>query len=276
MLAESDTESALRSERGFVVKDYTQEEIGKVVGEFTDHDPDIDKDLIDGLPSEQAIPSQPSQDKRTDTPTKQRKPLPQPTPQKELIATALDQTLFHSNEGLMAESKQWVLELDTEQGQSDNNHDEEQGELDEPEGDHGPDSLEANWKSAGIDLHEIIDPTYASLQVNTQHSKWLDNIAYQYDDTAGACKRLNIKNPLKPKIEGMRPASSLFEWQPPAIAAMLKMKEDPWLDGTLVADDVGLGKTFTTIGFLLKVSLPKTLIIPGWTSFWGRLPQYLS
>jgi SNF2 family DNA or RNA helicase len=114
--------------------------------------------------------------------------------------------------------------------------------------------LEANWTSASIDLNKIINPTPESLKVNIQHSKWLDNIAYQYDDLQAASERLRIKNPQKPKVKGMWPATALFEWQPPAIAALLKIKTDKLLDSAILADKVGLGKTFTTIGFMLIVN----------------------
>jgi hypothetical protein len=72
--------------------------------------------------------------------------------------------------------------------------------------------LEADWTSAGIDLNEIINLIPESLKVNVQYSKWLDNIAYQYDNLQAAFERLRIENLQKPKVKGMWPAAALFEW----------------------------------------------------------------
>jgi hypothetical protein len=49
MLIELDTEAALCSRNSFVVKEYTQEEIKRVVSKYTDtnNDPGLDKDLVD-------------------------------------------------------------------------------------------------------------------------------------------------------------------------------------------------------------------------------------
>jgi hypothetical protein len=71
--------------------------------------------------------------------------------------------------------------------------------------------LEADWTSAGIDLNKIINLIPKSLKVNVQYSKWLDNIAYQYNNLQAAFKRLRIKNLQKPKVKGMQPTVALFE-----------------------------------------------------------------
>jgi hypothetical protein len=63
--------------------------------------------------------------------------------------------------------------------------------------------LEADWTSAGIDLNKIINPIPESLKVNVQYSKWLDNIAYQYNDLQAVFERLRIKNLQKPKVKGI-------------------------------------------------------------------------
>jgi hypothetical protein len=53
MLIELDTEAALHSRNGFVVKEYTQEEIKRVVSKYTDisNDPGLDEDLVDTVPT---------------------------------------------------------------------------------------------------------------------------------------------------------------------------------------------------------------------------------
>jgi uncharacterized protein YlzI (FlbEa/FlbD family) len=53
MLIESDTEAALHSGNGFVVKEYTQEEIKRVVSKYTDtsNNPSLDKDLVNIVPT---------------------------------------------------------------------------------------------------------------------------------------------------------------------------------------------------------------------------------
>jgi uncharacterized protein YlzI (FlbEa/FlbD family) len=53
MLIESDTKAALCSGNGFMVKEYTQEEIERVVGKYIDisNDPSLDKDLVNIVPT---------------------------------------------------------------------------------------------------------------------------------------------------------------------------------------------------------------------------------
>ena len=101
-------------------------------------------------------------------------------------------------------------------------------------------SLEAELVAEEIDLQasivpenlpspssELINPTANSLQVFQQRSQWLDKTVYQRDNIAEACEMLGITNQDKPHLSGMRPSTALFEWQPVAIAAFLKMVEDP-------------------------------------------------
>jgi hypothetical protein len=78
---------------------------------------------------------------------------------------------------------------------------------------------------------------------------------------------LGITSQDKPHLSGMRPSAALFEWQPVAIAAFLKMVKDPLLIGGLLADDVGFGKTWTTTGFLLMVSHKSSPLLPRGTDF---------
>ncbi|KAF3480369.1 uncharacterized protein GIQ15_05716 [Arthroderma uncinatum] len=93
-------------------------------------------------------------------------------------------------------------------------------------------------------LHDLTDNDM--LQYREQE-KWLDNQDLQRQGHDEACKVLGIPNPSIPRLPGM-PVSAKFEfWQPLAVKA-LKEFERGYLRGGILADEVGIGKTFEAIG----------------------------
>ncbi|KKA16159.1 hypothetical protein T310_10261 [Rasamsonia emersonii CBS 393.64] len=85
-----------------------------------------------------------------------------------------------------------------------------------------------------------------------QHDSWFDNELYQRENETEACQYLGIDNPDRQKVRCMHHCRLHF-WQPVAIHAMCQFANDLLLSGCLLADGVGLGKTWTTIAFLLTV-----------------------
>lgn len=112
------------------------------------------------------------------------------------------------------------------------------------------------------DNASIIVPTQESLELFQKQQKWFDNKEYQRENHQEACRRLMISNLDMPKIPGMRPGIVLKFWQPVAIDGLCEFKKKEYLRGSILADAVGFGKTFITIGFLLAVSYSPVVAFP--------------
>jgi len=88
--------------------------------------------------------------------------------------------------------------------------------------------------------------------------KWFDNTLYQRQDIPEACVMLEIPwNGEKTvyRMSGMTLSKALQYWQPPAIKALIDFLQKRLMKGCILADVVGLGKTWVVICFLLHVSL---------------------
>ena len=83
---------------------------------------------------------------------------------------------------------------------------------------------------------------------------WMNSLNLQRKDHDEACTMLNIVNPSVPRIPGMPISTQLTFWQPVAIKAICDFAQSPYLRGGIIADVVGLGKTWMVIGYLLHVS----------------------
>ncbi|KAK2865298.1 hypothetical protein FQN49_003714 [Arthroderma sp. PD_2] len=93
-------------------------------------------------------------------------------------------------------------------------------------------------------LHDLTDE---DIQKYREQEKWIDNQELQRQGHGEACEALGIPNPGIPRLPGM-PISAKFEfWQPLAVKA-LKEFEKGYLRGGILADEVGIGKTFEAIG----------------------------
>lgn len=89
---------------------------------------------------------------------------------------------------------------------------------------------------------------------------WLNNKDYQRDNHLEACQSLGIVNPANPRLEGMHVSATLFSWQPVATAALLMFENGP-LSGGILADDVGLGKTYEILALLQYVSVGNSVVL---------------
>ncbi|KAI9035722.1 putative DNA repair helicase rad5 [Aspergillus affinis] len=93
--------------------------------------------------------------------------------------------------------------------------------------------------------------TAASIEIAREQQTWLDNLELQRENHEEACEALNISNPDVPKHPAMRINTSFRFWQPVAIYAIAQFRENPLLSGCILADMVGLGKTWMVTGYIL-------------------------
>ena len=91
-----------------------------------------------------------------------------------------------------------------------------------------------------------------------RQQQFFDNVAFQREDTEDACKLLKIpwhgENDTIFRMPGMSLATQLTFWQPVAIKFIIDATLNDNLRGCVLADVMGLGKTWVTIGLLLWVS----------------------
>ncbi|KAI9041146.1 uncharacterized protein KD926_007416 [Aspergillus affinis] len=93
--------------------------------------------------------------------------------------------------------------------------------------------------------------TAASIEIAREQQTWLDNLELQRENHEEACEALNISNPDVPKYPAIRINTSFRFWQPVAIYAIAQFRENPLLSGCILADMVGLGKTWMVTGYIL-------------------------
>ncbi|KAM5448074.1 hypothetical protein MaudCBS49596_005660, partial [Microsporum audouinii] len=96
-----------------------------------------------------------------------------------------------------------------------------------------------------------IMPTDHSIKQFEVQQQWLDNLNYQRENVKEACRFLNIPVMTIPRMWGMRSGFTFKFWQPVAIWALWRFRMDKHLNGAILADLVGLGKTWVVIGYLL-------------------------
>jgi hypothetical protein len=107
------------------------------------------------------------------------------------------------------------------------------------------------------DLTNLHEDDFAALETIRQFQKHLDNPVFQPQDHAAACKLLGCSSQSLPRMALMAPNRHFMFWQPVAAAQMVRACRDRHLThnrGYLLADQVGIGKTITVLGFLLYVS----------------------
>ncbi|GES66031.1 putative DNA repair helicase rad5,16 [Aspergillus terreus] len=105
----------------------------------------------------------------------------------------------------------------------------------------------------------------AHAEAPDEHQSWLDNLDLQRENHDEACKALGIQNPDIPKLLAMRINTALRFWQPVAIYALAQFRENPLLSGCILADMVGLGKTWMVTAYIMhratKLKGQPTLIV---------------
>ena len=100
-------------------------------------------------------------------------------------------------------------------------------------------------------LHEIAEEEITKYR---EEERWIGNKDLQREDHVGACEELGIRNPNIPRLPGMLLSAKFQFWQPVAVKA-LKDFEEGDLRGGILADEVGIGKTWEVIGLEQYVSL---------------------
>jgi hypothetical protein len=114
--------------------------------------------------------------------------------------------------------------------------------------DFGEDNKPVNTTSSLIMPDETVQNDLAQID------KALDNQKLQREDIAKAKKAFGIADDAdKLNVPGMRISKAATDWQLVAADAMYDAFKDDDLIGMLIADDVGLGKTWSCMTFLLKV-----------------------
>ena len=92
-----------------------------------------------------------------------------------------------------------------------------------------------------------------------EQQKWFDNILYQREDHKQACRNLRIASSKVPRVPGMHRSTRLQGWQPVAVNAIDQLRKQGKARGCIIADVVGVGKTWVVIAYLLRVGLRNLL-----------------
>ncbi|KAE8164621.1 SNF2 family N-terminal domain-containing protein [Aspergillus tamarii] len=100
---------------------------------------------------------------------------------------------------------------------------------------------------------DIMQPTQIGLTVFEAQRDWFNNRDFQREDHDMACSMLGIENTKVCRIRGMRRSACLKFWQPVIVWALFEMRFKAYLKGCILADSVGLGKTWEALAFILKI-----------------------
>ncbi|KAL4744246.1 hypothetical protein BDW72DRAFT_188978, partial [Aspergillus terricola var. indicus] len=98
---------------------------------------------------------------------------------------------------------------------------------------------------------ELIKPDKAAIARAQEQQDWLDNPELQRENHEEACAALGIDDLDRPKLKGMRISAVLRFWQLVAINMIREFVENLYLSSAILANSIGLGKTWTTVGYLL-------------------------
>lgn len=109
------------------------------------------------------------------------------------------------------------------------------------------------YRSLRGPLTPILQITAEQIAAFREHTQCMDNPAYQPQNHEEACRELGIPNPEQPRMDGLLDNLKFEYHQPTAICALTRF-EDSCVEGGLLAEDVGLGKSVEMIGHLLHRS----------------------
>jgi hypothetical protein len=97
-------------------------------------------------------------------------------------------------------------------------------------------------------------PTVKDLENLAELSKLMNNAKYQRDNIAESMRNLRIKDRRKPRLYRQSLSTPLRWWQVVGINAIVDARKHGQMRGVMLADIVGLGKTFQLAGYMLHVS----------------------
>lgn len=100
--------------------------------------------------------------------------------------------------------------------------------------------------------------TEATAQAFDNEQKYFDNVQYQREDTQAACELLGIPwagDETIFRMPGMAFSATMTFWQPVGVKALLDFRDNPMTRACVLADVVGLGKTWVLICYMLKVCI---------------------
>jgi hypothetical protein len=113
-------------------------------------------------------------------------------------------------------------------------------------------------------------PTEMDLENLAALSKLMNNAKYQRDNIKESMQNLRIKDRRKPRLFRQSLSTPLRWWQLVGINAIVDARKQGKMRGMMLADIVGLGKTFQLAGYMLHVSSYHHLCR---RRFSGRLPK---
>ena len=129
--------------------------------------------------------------------------------------------------------------------------------------DHNNDFMELDYEALALAYDPAADEatgppvphefTPEQIERYRELEKWIDNQEFQRQGHKEACERLAIEDPDHPKFEGMNLGMHFKPWQVVAILGLLDIEEAGLYKGGILADQVGLGKTWMAIGVILYV-----------------------
>jgi hypothetical protein len=97
-------------------------------------------------------------------------------------------------------------------------------------------------------------PTVKDLENLAELSKLMNNAKYQRDNIIESMRNLRIKDRRKPRLFRQSLSTPLRWWQIVGINAIVDARKHGKMRGMMLADIVGLGKTFQLAGYMLHVS----------------------
>lgn len=121
-------------------------------------------------------------------------------------------------------------------------------------------NLTQEWEENAIKYTEPSKDPSSQYESNEQY---LSALEYQRDNIQESCVALGIKYSGPDtinRIKGMPLSQKLMIWQVVGINALLEFYRDSSIRGFILGDQVGLGKTWMLIGFLMTVSATNPIV----------------
>ncbi|KAL8882511.1 MAG: hypothetical protein Q9198_000508 [Flavoplaca austrocitrina] len=98
----------------------------------------------------------------------------------------------------------------------------------------------------------LVTPTAATAERYKLQRSFMENEDFQRENHVEACQKLGIENPLRPQLKSMSRQTKFEFWQPVGLQAIIDFEDGKWLRGAILADSMGLGKTFIAASYILR------------------------